>query len=193
MKEFTIEQKAKLYDEAIERAKKWYNAPNVNKIPTFGNRVIEEIFPELAESEDERIRKALMQNLKERFGTKGNMGEGLDMPDVLAWLERQGDTFDFDKKELKKIELSEWSEEDKCMLNNVIDTLKPLRQTTHSGYSINSMVNWLKSLKDRYTWKPSEGRMKALSAINLTGEISYAGQGQELINLYNDLKKLKGE
>ena len=41
------------------------------------------------ESEDEKIRKALMQNLKERFGTKGNMGKGLDMPDVLAWLEKQ--------------------------------------------------------------------------------------------------------
>ncbi len=42
------------------------------------------------------------------------------------------------------------------------------------------------------TWKPNEEQMKALSNINLTGCISYAGQGQELINLYNDLKKLKG-
>ena len=45
----------------------------------------------IPESEDERIRKALMQNLKERFGTKGNMGEGLDMPNVLDWLEKQGE------------------------------------------------------------------------------------------------------
>ena len=41
------------------------------------------------------------------------------------------------------------------------------------------------------TWKPSEEQMKALSVINVTGGISYAGQGQELIKLYNDLKKLK--
>ena len=34
--------------------------------------------------------KELLQNLKERFGTKGNMGEGLDMPDVLDWFEKQG-------------------------------------------------------------------------------------------------------
>jgi putative component of toxin-antitoxin plasmid stabilization module len=51
--------------------------------------------------------------------------------------------------------------------------------------------DWLKSLKDRYTWKPSNEQIKALSAINVTGRISYVGQGQELINLYNDLKKLK--
>ena len=50
---------------------------------------IANIVPWLKESEDEKIRKALMQNLKERFGTKGNMGKGLDMPDVLAWLEKQ--------------------------------------------------------------------------------------------------------
>lgn len=50
MKELTTEQKAQRYDEAIERAKKWYNAPNINKIPTYGNRVIEEIFPELKDA-----------------------------------------------------------------------------------------------------------------------------------------------
>lgn len=48
-------------------------------------------FPELAESRDEKIRKALMQNLKERFGTKGSIGKGLDMPDVLDWFEKQGE------------------------------------------------------------------------------------------------------
>jgi hypothetical protein len=41
-------------------------------------------------------------------------------------------------------------------------------------------------------WKPSDEQIKALNDINLTGGISYARQGQKLINLYNDLKKLKG-
>lgn len=53
----TEKEKAKAYDEAIGRAKKWYNAPNIDKIPTYGNRIIEEIFPELKESEDEKIKK----------------------------------------------------------------------------------------------------------------------------------------
>jgi hypothetical protein len=42
-------------------------------------------------------------------------------------------------------------------------------------------------------WKPSDEQMDALSAINVAGCISYAGQRQELINLYNDLKKLREE
>ena len=75
----------KKYKEALSTARKLYNMRG-----DWTNLEIESIFPELRENEDERIRKALMQNLKERFGIKGNMGEGLDMPGVLAWLEKQG-------------------------------------------------------------------------------------------------------
>ena len=88
MKEMTIEEKAKAYDEAINVAR--------SKIKNDKNHILYEeditdIFHELKEkeSEDERIRKALIQNLKERFGTKGTMGGILDMPRVLAWLEKQ--------------------------------------------------------------------------------------------------------
>ena len=42
----TEKEKAKAYDEAIERTKKIY-----------GNGIIEEIFPELKEEDAERIRK----------------------------------------------------------------------------------------------------------------------------------------
>lgn len=45
----------KLYNDALERAKKWYNAPNADKIPTYCNRVIEEIFPELKEKETNQV------------------------------------------------------------------------------------------------------------------------------------------
>ena len=104
MKELSLEEKARLYDEAIERAK-LYNSDNVKQVV---KDLITYIFPELKESEDERIRKALMQNLKERFGTKGNMGEGLDMPDVLAWLEKQGEQKPSDKVE-PKFKVGDWA------------------------------------------------------------------------------------
>lgn len=86
MKELSIEQKAIAYDEAIERAKKWYNAPNSDKMPTYTNRVIEEIFPELCESEDERIRKELIDIVKKSPITFAFE----DKNKVLAWLEKQG-------------------------------------------------------------------------------------------------------
>lgn len=86
----TDKEKAKAYDEAIERAKDFMNG-EVHYALKKGENIMCWVFPQLRESDDERLRKALMQNLKERFGTKGNMGEGLDMPDVLAWFDKQGE------------------------------------------------------------------------------------------------------
>ena len=60
-------------------------------------------------------------------------------------------------------------------------------------FSREEYINWLKSLRPKKQWKPSDEQIKALSSINVTGGVSYAGQGQELINLYNDLKKLTEE
>lgn len=98
--------------------------------------VAEKYFPELKEREDDKIRKALISILKTDF-EKDTTIYDISVGDIIAWLEKQGE------------KPTEWSEKDKCMINNIIDTLKPLRQTTHSGYSINSMITWLKSLKDR--------------------------------------------
>lgn len=76
----------KAYNKALERAKKWYNAPNADKIPTYANRIIVEIFPELGESEDERIRKALVRFHKSTIDVDGIKGE-----EIVAWLEKQGE------------------------------------------------------------------------------------------------------
>jgi hypothetical protein len=74
----------KLYKNALERAKKWHDAPNIDKMPTYGNRIIEEIFPELKESEDERIRKEIIEFITIVADSKSNKMEWL------AWLEKQG-------------------------------------------------------------------------------------------------------
>ena len=64
MKELTIEEKAKAYDEAIERASKLRVQ---NPFDTV-SQMMEHIFPELKESEDERIRKALINGFKDYKG-----------------------------------------------------------------------------------------------------------------------------
>ena len=63
---------------------------------------IESIFPELKESEDERIRKELIKNFKllngKQFkGQKWGVYEELLIDNVLAWLEKQGENIDRDK------------------------------------------------------------------------------------------------
>lgn len=79
----TEKEKAKAYDEAIERAKKWHNIPN----PIYCNIIIEKIFPELKESEDEEIRKEIISILRNAYWTSNRNR----FNKLVAWLEKQGD------------------------------------------------------------------------------------------------------
>jgi len=81
----------KKYEEALERAKKWHNAPNADKIPTYANRIIEEIFPELKESEGERVRKELLAFCKNRAEKYSNDPKYKNIRAWIAWLEKQGE------------------------------------------------------------------------------------------------------
>lgn len=95
MKELSIEQKAEAYDKAIKIA---MNNPNC-----FVKDVIEDIFPELKESEGEKIRKHLI-SLFENFVTLGVANEcetaDIKVDNILAWLEKQGE-----QKELNLVEI----------------------------------------------------------------------------------------
>jgi len=118
-----------------------------------------------------------------------------------------GYEWDAEKKELKKIsqrmvsaEAKEalydkpaWSEEDENtikVLMNIIKKSEIIDSIIYTDSLKEKLYDWLKSLKERIGWKPSDEQMRALHDLNLTGNISYAGQGQVLIELYNDLKKL---
>ena len=58
-------------------------------------------------------------------------------------------------------------------------------------------VNWLTSLKDRHTWKPSDEQMDALEHfVRSIGESGYASpydNAKSLYSLLEQLKKLRGE
>ena len=63
MKELTIEQKVRAYDEALKEASVVYKGEDKHFKAT-----LERIFPELKESEDERIRKELTEFLRKASG-----------------------------------------------------------------------------------------------------------------------------
>ena len=85
MKELTIEQKAKCYDEALERAK---GVIEQNPLMEYLKKGIEYIFPELKESEDEKIKGAIIHFISHTPTVpKGIIGKKT----MLAWLEKQGD------------------------------------------------------------------------------------------------------
>ena len=52
--------------------------------------ILEEIFPELKESEDEKIRKALINTVKYYHPNESPYMHGISNESVIAWLEKQG-------------------------------------------------------------------------------------------------------
>ena len=89
----TQEEKAKAYDEAIKRAKAMIKvAANQDESIGFANT----IFPELKESEDEKIRKELLESFKyqqRESRTDKEWLNGIKLSEVVAWLEKQGESY----------------------------------------------------------------------------------------------------
>ena len=86
----TQEEKAKAYDEAIKIAK---SKIKNNKDHVLYEDDIIEIFPELKESEDEKVRKTLIHIVKcacDKYGVK-YQGKEISEDKLLAWLEKQGE------------------------------------------------------------------------------------------------------
>lgn len=72
-----LKRKARAYDEALEKAKRLYEKGTITESLCH-------IFPELKESECEKIRKVLIRYHKSTISLEGIKGE-----DIIAWLEKQ--------------------------------------------------------------------------------------------------------
>lgn len=122
----TQEQKAKAYDEALAKCKAYIEDTTKRWSEEFckaTETVFEEIFPELAESEDERIRKALIDGVRQI-----RCKNGITQEQMIAYLEKQKE--------------NTWSEEDDAKVKVMCEEgdLKPSERA------------WLKDLKNR-VWK----------------------------------------
>lgn len=212
MKELSIEQKAKAYDELFIKAKQIYNKENDVLIM----HTIEDLFPEVKEPEDERIRQKVIKLVKMSNAVGGYALHKWEADEMLAWLEKQGEQ-----------KSDGWNEKDEENVNNVLYIFNQLKDA--SSYEEDNIaektINWLKSLKDRIQpqpkqewseedvkqlrsvlssvkhvltkankewleslrpqnrWKPSDEQMMAL--------LYHCSNGSVLSSLYNDLKKLK--
>lgn len=128
----TIEQKAKAYDEAIKKAREYHNAD-------IDNRIMEYLFPELIESEDEHIRKELIEYIRKtnciNFIGKYSKKE---TEKFIDWLEKQGTQ-----------KLAEWGEEDEKYITAAIELVTHCSWGSFRGLYREAVVDWLKSIKNR--------------------------------------------
>ncbi len=152
-------------EEAINVVKN--NWPNSSY--TRLREVLETLIPELAESEDERNKKQIIDILLHGDTT------AYDHEALAAWLEKQGE------------QKPAWSEDDEQMREDAIEAIKHLISTNESWSYLEDSLDWLKSLRPQPHWKPSEEQMKALKyALGEGGHYSKSA----LESLYSDLQKL---
>jgi len=105
MKELSIEEKAKAYDKAVSEIRNLRDMllkeGIINKDGVICNN-FNRIFPELEESEDERIRKWIRKELESKY-VVDNIVNNVMADKALAWLEKQGDHTNF----LSKIQVGD--------------------------------------------------------------------------------------
>ena len=118
---------------------------------------VESKIPELRESEDEKIRKDLINYFRDHKPLEHKE------KDAIAWLEKQD--------EQKPV----WSEGDKKMINLLIKIFEvnhpnghfkvkvnPIGITNMEDISTKEIVDWLKSIKPQKRWKPTEQNIEDL-------------------------------
>ena len=100
MKELSIQEKAKAYDEAIEKARKVYN--NISPENSSVKKILEKAFPELKENEDEntdeKVRKALIKLVTNHASIDLFIEYDIHLDEALSWLEKQGEHANFRSK-----------------------------------------------------------------------------------------------
>jgi hypothetical protein len=95
----TVEEKAKAYDDALELAKEILKTRCITGTNgAFYRKDIEDMFPELAESEDEKIRKEIIDHVR---GIRNVTESGAERSmKWLAWLEKQGEQKPVERKHI---------------------------------------------------------------------------------------------
>ena len=149
MKELSIDEKAEAYDKALERVKDFIEKQNP---PAFDKNLIGTIFPELVESEDEKVRKEIIAVFK---GETSYTSEE-DAKRYISWLEKQEGCEYIKKDWLEHIKQSWYKEgfidgkytpkeltiNDATTLNELIDFLE--NGTAKLQHDLTKYANWLK-------------------------------------------------
>ena len=174
----TDKEKAEAYDKALERARAINNGKDVDV--ESGTTICEYIFPELKESEDEKIRKEIISILRNTYWTSSRNR----FNELVAWLEKQGDKdkliqelgeykVKYTQEVLEKHITSISNKDDERLRKNTIAFLKDFaelgyenaveciawleKQGNQSSPQTNERA-WLYLVSDVLTWKDGIGQ-----------------------------------
>ena len=223
MKELTIQDKAELYDKALKQIKEC--TPDENGFVTiYPKEIFPEL--NVTEDELMKIDlidyfEELPDLICNGEHIEGSY-RGHYKKDIIAWLEKQGNKDEEililkDQieslhaaikalKEAHKIEIEKqgeqnptWSEYDEVMLHSIISDFKGFKHDNTSSLEphFDNAIDWIKSLKDRYTWKPTEEQINAIklarNSFVRNDSSGYSFINKILFKLENQLKKMMEE
>ena len=119
----------KKYKDALERAKEKYAMFEGMK----QGDILEDVFPDLKESEDGSIRNAIHIYLDWLDGRKDYAPKGeYSIRDMIAWIEKQGE------------QKPAWSEEDERIYQSIMD------DTVQENQLDGKQIDWLRDIKYRH-------------------------------------------
>ena len=151
------EEKANAYDELLVKAKQIYNKENDVLIM----HTIEDLFPELAESKDEKIKKSLIEHFK--FNVQQILND-FSNRDVLAWLEKQGNPQPTDKMQVSE-ELYEHIRntcaciDDALSSETLVDIKDYLSMAEHSAQSAFDMIEKQNKQEEPQVYETEDGEV----------------------------------
>ena len=138
------------YKEKLEEAKRLYESANADQ-----KYVLESLFPELAGSKDEKVRKALVEMVHDTTGDELWVDYNVHKEEALTWLEKQGKQKPIIEMKSAEESLDISSKEYNDIVNDCLyGENKPVdarENLTLDGDDLDkqSCIDWLKSLKQR--------------------------------------------
>ena len=177
----TIEEKAKAYDMALEAARKELGIDR-NEWSVVDS-VLKSIFPELKESEDEKILNAIIEHFRECNYTTIS---GIERIKILEWLVAQKNDYEFipientleykagfaaGKKEQKH---AEWSEEDENALKYIHELISwGYAEKFMDAQTAHDMRKWVNEHISRDTFQNGNSRWSEEDESILNNIIAY--------------------
>ncbi len=172
----------KKYEDALERMKYVVLPPSNDRAL---QAIKETVFPELAESEDERMKKAIIDALLSHCNSINLLSaRGYQIEDVKAWLEKQKETLHI--SELCKENADSFTSEQKEQKPNIEICPHSTKSKSYleTGYPIEQKL--AKKLS-------KEDYVKKFKALCDTYEIKLPNRAYDIYHLCKDLHKLFGD
>ena len=171
MKELSIEQKAQRYDEVLRKAKDMLSYKEVRQ------EDMEYLFPELKESEDERIRKSILELVKQSSEVLSEQNQN----NMIAWLEKQKDYIKLSYSAYtSNRDVIEFADKySHIVWKNLMDKFKKNENYSIGCNDVSDIVlnaiintyNWLEKQGKESSWKPSKEEMDVLYSSALEDDV----------------------